>query len=383
MLAAYRADDPVHWGKPLRPGSPGCWYLTRHDDIVQFLRGAGAGHARACPHASGARVLTGAAFTINDVLDRWFVFLDPPEHGRLRSTVSKGLQTAPKQCRARIEQVARDTIASLPRGVPLDLLPECAYALSVRAMAEVLGVPAADTGRLIGWAAAFIQIFDQTDESATPRIHAAFVEFFAYVQTLIDAGHQAGTQDLLGNLLSARESGAISDDEVVATAALLLLASAETTPTLIGNAVLLLLQHPAELDRLRQAPELISKAIDEVLRYESPVQLTGRQALTDFEMRGRQIRKGDYVVSFYSAANRDPGVFADAESFTITRDTNRHLGFGTGIHNCVGGSLGRLIGEVAVATLLEASPSLTLLDEDPAWRRHGSIRGLRSLRVTL
>jgi cytochrome P450 len=383
VLRPYREHEPVHWGKPLRPEFPGCWYLTRYDDIVQLLRGSSVGHARTCPLDRQTRSLVGTDFTIDQVLDRWFVFLDPPEHERLRSTISKGLQTAMKTSRHRIEQAALDIVSRLPRGEAFDLLPPFAYSLSVVAMADVLGLPARDTGRLIGWAGAFIQLFDQTDAAAMARIHTAFAEFFVYVREIIDGGHPAGQQDLLGNLLLARESGTISDDEVLATAALLLLASAETTPTLIGHSVLLLLQNPGELEKVRQSPELMERAVDEVLRFESPVQFTGRHALVDMELRGQTIRRGDYVVAFYNSANRDPEVFEDAETFNIERTRNRHLGFGTGIHNCVGGGLGHLIGQIAVQTLVTTAPGMRLNDRQPAWRGHGSIRGLRSLPVTL
>lgn len=383
LLRPYREHDPVHWGKPLRPEFPGCWYLTRYDDIVHTLRGGCVGHGRTCPRDWQIRVLDAPDFTIDQVLDRWFVFLDPPDHQRLRSTVSKGLQTAVKASRVRIERDAEEVVGGLPRGSAFDLLPQFAYTLSVVAMADVLGFPKSDTTRLIRWAASFIQLFDQTNPGATAGIHGAFTEFFAYVSGLIAAGHAAGTQDLLGNLLLARQAGTISDDEVVATAALLLLASAETTPTLIGNSVLLLLEHPQALDQLRRSPELISRAIDEVLRFESPVQLTGRHALVDFELRGRPIRRGDYIVCFYNAANRDPEIFEAPDAFDITRTPNRHLGFGTGIHNCVGGGLGHVIAEIAVRTLVMSAPTLQLVDGEPRWRGHGSIRGLQSLRIAL
>ena len=382
LLRRYREQEPVHWGKPLRPEFTGCWYLTRHDDIVQTLRGGAVGHGRTCPRDWQVRALAAPDFTIDQVLDRWFVFLDPPDHQRLRSTVGKGLQLAVKASQSRIETAAHEVVDRLPRGQSFDLLPPFAYTLSVVAMADVLGFPRQDTDKLIRWAAIFIQLFDQTNPDAMAGIHRAFAEFFGYVRSRIEAGHAAGQQDLLGNLLVARQAGTISDDEVVATAALLLLASAETTPTLIGNSVWLLLQHPQALEQVRRTPALMPRAIDEVLRFESPVQLTGRHALIDFEIRGRSIRRGDYVVCFYNAANRDPEVFDAAETFDIERTPNRHLGFGTGIHNCVGGGLGHLIAEIAVRTLVTSAPSIRLAADEPLWRGHGSIRGLRSLRVT-
>jgi pimeloyl-[acyl-carrier protein] synthase len=379
VLARYRKQDPVHWGTPRVPGSAGCWYLTQYDDVVRTLRNAAVGHMKKCPHDRDVNVLCGSTFTIDQVLDRWFLFLDPPDHERLRSTVNKTLQSRARGSRPQIEQTARSMIASLPTTGPIDLLPNYAYPLSVMLMADVLGIPSEDCGRLIHWAAKLMQVLDKLNSNSIIEIHTAFEEFFTYIRDVIRTSHQATTT--LGSLLFARDAGIISDDEVVATSALLLLGSAETIPTLIGNSILLLLQHPDQLALLRDSHDLIDTTIDEVLRFESPVQFTRRRAMADFELRGKIIRQGDYIVALYNSANRDSNIFDDAETFNITRLKNPHLGFGSGIHNCVGARLGHLIAKVAVLELITAAPTITLLDCVPTWRGHETIRGLQSLRV--
>ena len=329
------------------------------------------------------RTLEGSSFTIDQVLDRWFVFLDPPDHERLRSVVNRGLQRATVERPLRISQIARSLIDRLPRSAMFDLLPAYVYPLATIAMAEVLGLPTQDCDRLITWAGKLMRFFDKPDPASTLQVHSAFTEFFSYVRSLAESDGSAGPQGLLADLLKARDAGSISDDEVVATSSLLLVASAETTPTLIGNSILLLLQQPEQLALLRESPTLLELAVDEVLRYESPVQFTGRHALADFELRGKIIHKGDYIVAFYNSANRDPEVFNDPETFDITRRENRHLGFGAGIHNCVGSKLGHLIAQIAVRELISMAPDIALGDRTPVWRGHNAMRGLRSLQVML
>jgi pimeloyl-[acyl-carrier protein] synthase len=380
VLTRYRMHDPVHWGEPRVPGSSGCWYLTQYNDVVRTLRHAAVGHMRTCPY-NRENVLNGSTFTIDHVLDRWFLFLDPPDHERLRSTVNKTLQSRARGLQPQIEQTARSMIAGLPNNGVVDLLSTYAYPLTVISMAEVLGVPSQDCARLISWASKLIQVLDKLSSISILEIHTAFAEFFAYIKSIIRDGDTADST-ALGSLLRARNAAVISEDEVLATSALLLLGSAETIPTLIGNSILLLLQHPEQLALLRTSHDLIGSAINEVLRFESPVQFTRRRAIADFELGGKVIRRGDYIVVFYNSANRDPDIFEDPETFDITRAENPHLGFGSGIHNCVGARLGHLIAKVAVLELVTAAPRLALLDSPPTWRGHETIRGLQSLRVS-
>lgn len=378
----YRSLDPVHRGRPLQPGSPACWYLTRYDDVTSVIRGDSVGHARP-RRREGEAVLEGESFSIDDVLDRWFVFMDGDEHRRLRSVLARPLRAlAGPATRERLMRQSHALIDRYAAGT-VDLLPTYAYPFPVIAMAELIGFPQSDHPRLIAWAQTFIQVFDLRNDHVVRAVRKAFEEFFDYLRSCLAARAGGPSDDLLGVLERAAAEGAITHNELLCSAALLLLAGAETTPTLIGNSILLLLSHPDACEAVRADENLAPGAVDEVMRFESPVQLTGRQALRDFEVGGKPIARGDYVVALYGAANRDPSQFADPHRFDIRRSPNRHLGFGTGVHACVGAALGHVIGQVAVTTLLERLPGMRLDEPAPDWRGHGSIRGLRTLRLRI
>jgi len=380
----YRLRDPVHRGGPLQPGSPACWYLTRYDDVVAVIRGDRVGHARPPTLSQSEPVLRGEEFSIDDVLDRWFVFMDGDEHRRLRGVLGRPLRAlAGEATRQSLTRQSHALIDGFADANAVDLVTDYAYPFPVVAMARLIGFPASDYPRLIRWAQIFIQVFDLRNDEVVRSVRAAFSEFFDYLRERLGERRIEPGDDLLGVLARAAGEGRITHNELLCTAALLLLAGAETTPTLIGNAVWLLLSHPGACADVRHDASLTPGAIDEVMRFESPVQLTGRQVLRDFELRGRRIAQGDYVVALYGAANRDPGQFPDPQRFDIRRAPNRHLGFGVGVHACVGAALGHLIGQVAVDSLLGRFPEMLLDGNAPDWRGHGSMRGLRSLCVRL
>jgi len=378
----YRVLDPVHWGRPLQGGQSGCWYLTRYDDVVSVIRSGQVGHDRPPRGSRRELVLKGDAFSIDDVLDQWFVFMDGGEHQRLRSVLGQPLKALVNDStRRRLEGLAHGLIDAFPASRSFDLLSCYNYPFPVIAVAELIGFPPGDRDRLLRWAQTFIQVFDLRNDDVVRRVQEAFIEFFEYLRGRLAERRAPFGGDLLGVLARAERDRAITHNELLCTAALLLLAGAETTPTLIGNAIWLLLSHRDAREAFLVDERLTESTIDEVMRFESPVQLTGRHALVDFRLRGKHITKGEYVVALYGAANRDPKQFADPARFDIRRTPNRHLGFGVGVHACVGGGLGHLIGQVAVRSLLERLPGLGLETPGADWRGHGSIRGLRSLRV--
>ena len=382
MFDLYRAADPLHWGKPLQPGLPGAWYLTRYDDVVSLLRSDRVGHARPRRTQAAEPDFQGDGFTLDDVLDRWFVFMDGSEHVRIRSVLGKPLKAlASASTRAHLTKVSRDLIDGFPAAGAIDLVPLYNYPFPVIAIAHMMGFPESDHPRLIRWARRFIQVFDLRSEEVIREARATFAEFFDYVRGHVAERRAEPRDDLLAVLMRAADDGTITFNELLCTAALLLLAGAETTPTLIGNAIWLLLTYPEARDALLADLNRAESAIDEVMRFESPVQISGRHALADFDLRGKTIKKGDYVVALFGAANRDPQQFPDPHRFDIARTPNRHLGFGVGAHACVGGSLGHLIGQVAIQTLFERWPRMNLNTPKADWNGHGSIRGLRSLIV--
>jgi cytochrome P450 len=204
-----------------------------------------------------------------------------------------------------------------------------------------------------------------------------------YFRDVIAERRQTPRDDLLSRLIAAEEQGdRLTEGELLITCNLLFVAGHETTVNLIGNGVLTLLNHPEELARLRADPTLLPGAVEELLRYDSPVQRTGRMTNTDVELHGRKIAKGSLVVTAIGAANRDPAHFPDPDRLDITRRDNRHIAFGFGIHFCLGAPLARLEGQIAIGTLLRRMPELRLATSTPEWRESSTLRGLKTLPVT-
>jgi cytochrome P450 len=256
----------------------------------------------------------------------------------------------------------------------------------VLVICELLGVPAQDRGRFGEWSAALARGLDNlsaTDSEFIMHGNAAASGLTDYFRGLIAARRRTTGSDLLSALIAAEEAGdRLTEDELLATCVLLFFAGHETTVNLIGNGTLALLRHPDQLQRLHAKPALIGNAVEELLRYDSPVQRTGRVASEDLEFNGIFLRRGDRVNMLVGAANRDPAQFADPDRLDITRpNAAQHLSFAAGIHYCVGAPLARLEAQLAIAALLRRAPTLRLVDERPTWRSTFVLRGLQSLQV--
>jgi cytochrome P450 len=248
----------------------------------------------------------------------------------------------------------------------------------------MLGVPAADRERFQGWAR---DLARSLDPIVTPEIIAAAdqatLAFLDYFRLLVAKRRQDPQNDLLSGLIAAEEQGDhLSEDELLATAILLLGAGHETTMNLIGNGTLALLCNPDQLTKLKSDSTLIQSTVEELLRYDGSVQMTARTALVDVELGGKVIQKGVQAITVLGAANRDPEQFPDPDRLDITRQDNRHIVFGYGIHHCLGAPLARVEGQVAIATLLRRMPNLQLTDEPLEWRETVTLRGLKALPVT-
>jgi cytochrome P450 len=251
-------------------------------------------------------------------------------------------------------------------------------------MAELLGVPAEDHGKFRAWASQIVAApaAIASGEPGQQSFQSAFESLSEYLGAVITARRRAPRADLISALVAAQEDrDALSDRELLATAILLLIAGHETTTNLIGNGTLALLQHPGELARLRAEPDLLKSAIEEMLRFDSPVQGTMRAALEPVDLGGVTVGKGALVICGIGAANRDPAVFEDPDRFDVARRDNRHLSFGFGTHFCLGAPLARLEAEVAFRLLLDQFPKLALADAPIAHRPNPILRGLQSLEV--
>jgi len=371
-----RAEDPVHHS-PL-----GFWVLTRYEDVSSVLRDprfVKEPLAALVAARFGAEVPRGVGLSM---LDR-----DPPDHTRLRSLVSTAFTPRVVEgLRPRIQQIVDDLITRAEAAGGMDVIEEFAYPIPVNVICEMLGVPVADHERFRGWSLDIARGLDSIwlpPDSEIPRRSAASRHAISdYFRGLIAQRRASPRSDLLSALIAAEAAGdKLSEEELVATCILLLIAGHETTVNLIGNGMLALLRHPAELRRLRESPGLITSAVEELLRYDGPVQRTARVASADATIGGRTIAKGDMVMPFIAAADRDPAQFPEPDRLDLSRSDNRHIAFGWGIHFCLGAPLARIEGQIAIDALVRRLPRLELATHDPEYRQSLTLRGLKTLPV--
>ena len=376
-----REKAPVH-----RSEATGVWSLTRYEDVKSILhdRRFGRGANLRSPGLAG---LVGGLDTGRDRLRAMgdtMLFADPPEHGRLRGLVSRAF--TPRRIEAlrpTIEGLVEpllDDVAGARSGDVLDLF---AFPFPVAVIGELLGVPAPDQGAfrsLVRDSTAFIEA--APSEADLDRAEAALGTMTAYFNDLVDWRSKRPADDLLSAMLAVDAGGdRLTREEIVSTAILLFGAGFETTTNLIGNGLLTLLRHPDELARLRTDPTLVPGAVEEILRYESPVQINARTALHDADLLGEPIETGTLVVTFLGAANRDPRRYEEPETFDVGRTDVQPLSFGWGIHHCLGAELARVEGQIAFERLLQRFPRMDLVNDRPSWRPSLTLRGLAELQV--
>ena len=357
-----RDRDPVH-----RMRLVDAWVLTRYDHADAMLRD----HKRFSNE--GRRFYDTGLTTILD--------LDPPDHARLRALVSRAFTPrSVSRWEGRVQAIADRLLDAVSDHDRFDLIAALGYPLPVTVIAEMLGVPADDMDRFEGWSN---DIALTVEPILTPAqvegVRRAAGELFAYFETIVEARRREPRDDLVSALLAAEEEGdRLSREELLSTMLLILVAGNETTRNLIGNGMLALLRHPDQLKRLRDDPELLEPAVDELLRYDSPVQLDGRVVREDLEMGGRRLRAGEKVIALIGAANRDPAAFGNPEALDIGRGERSHLSFGRGIHYCLGASLAVMEARIAFRGLLDRFPSIRLASE-PRYRDGIVLRGAESL----
>ena len=375
VYAALRERDPVH-----RSALMNAWMFTRHADIDTILRD----HRRFSndPRKGSLSSRQRAGLPADEEFT--MLFLDPPDHKRLRALVNKAF--TPKAVNA-LEPHIRSLLGSLldeiddPAG--FDLMHAVAQPLPVIVIAEMLGVPPEDRAQFKIWS-------DQRARTLEPSIDAreraladsANKALNNYFRPVIEERRADPKDDIVSALAQAEEEGdRLTELEMLNMLRLLLIAGNETTTNLIGNGVLALLRHPDQLQRLRDDPSLIPLAVDELLRFDSPVQTDFRRALEDCEVNGFPLKKRDNIVLLLGAANRDPDVFDEPDRLDVGRGDRSHLSFGRGIHHCIGAPLARLEGRVVLETLLERFSQISLRDRQPRFRNSIVLRGLESLPV--
>lgn len=375
----WRAAQPIHW-----TGSE--WRIFRYADGQAVLRDPrfGADRVQADPQWL---VETGLA-PLFEARANMMLFTDPPDHTRLRTLVHRAFTPrVVESYRPLVQRIVDQLLDAAAERGSIELISEFAYPLPVTVIAHMLGVPVDMHDQFRRWSdvlAAFIGGTTRPEAEVIPAALKAVLEMTDFFLALVAERRRAPRDDLLSALAQAEDGGdRLSEQELVANSILLLLAGHETTTNLIGNGTLALLHHPDQMALLRDHPELTASAIEELLRYDSPVQTTIRRALTDIEVHGHRIEAGQPVIVFIGSANRDPAQYDDPARLDLTRSDVRHLSFGHGWHYCLGAPLARLEGQVAISTLIRRFPNMRLLDERLAWRDNLALRGLLSLHLAL
>lgn len=361
QLGRLREGDPVHRSAALQ-----AWVVTRYEDCLAVVR----------DHETFSSDVRTARGDIADAIQRQradsplgdvytVIGSDPPTHTRLRGLVNRAF--TPRRVaamRPHIEEIAAELLAEAPDRGAWELMTGLAQPLPIVVIAEMLGVPPEDRQRFKEWSTVLAATTDIVrNESVARDARRVTDELIEYLGAFVEARRREPQDDLISTLIEAGEdSERLSHEELLAFAILLLVAGNETTTNLIGNGMAALLAHPAAIDRLRAEPERLPDAIEEMLRYDSPVQGLVRFARVDTEVGGQAIAAGDVLLCMLGAANHDPRQFPEADTFDIERSENRHLSFGQGIHYCVGAPLSRLEAEVAFRALLARWPSFELAE---------------------
>ncbi len=355
-----REKDPVH-----RMRLIDAWALTRYEDVDMVLRD----HRR---------------FLKDDETRdeyRSMLYSNPPDHTRLRSLVSKAFTPrAVAELQPRIQRMVDEMLDDLQGRDRFDLMEGFAFPLPVTVIAEMLGVPPDDMDRFEGWSNDIsLSIEPVLTDEQVQRIQTATEELFEYFEGIMDQRRAVPQDDMITALMNAEQEGdKLTHEELLETLMLLLVAGNETTRNLIGNGTLALLRNQDQLQRLRDNPDMLDSAINEMLRYDSPVQIDGRIVREEVEIDGNLIRPGQGVICAIGAANRDPAVFASPNTFDIGRREKSHISFGRGIHHCLGAPLAMLEGRIAFSALLDRFPSMRLVAE-PEFRDQVVLRGVEEL----
>lgn len=378
-----RAEDPVHWSDAV-----GGWMLTRYDDVLATIRDTSHFSSRGRMLAVLEHFPDSVRSRMRPFEDHFTVGLissDPPDHTRLRALVNKAFTPrVVEQLRPRVQILVDELLDNVQDRGEMDLIRDLAYPLPAIVIAELLGAPPEDRDRFKRWSDGILafQGLGRTSPEVIERSQEHLLEMRGFLSDLVEQRRRAPREDLLSRLVEAEAAGdKLSEAELLTTCVTLLTAGHETTTNLIGNGLFTLLRHPDQFRQLHANPAWMPTALEEMLRYESPLQRNPRRIAQDIELHGKRLRRGDYIVQILGAANRDPAQFPDPDRFDITRLPNRHVAFGFGIHFCVGAPLARLEAPIVIGTVLRRMPQLQLSTAPLRWQEHGLLRGLQSLPV--
>jgi cytochrome P450 len=380
LYRRLREEDPVHWDPYLH-----AWVVTRYADVVTVLH-----HFKAARTPSPERLAAlgmGELTPIAQLMVRQMLFLDQPEHGRVRRLAAHAF--TPRRVavlREHIRQIADRLVDALAAaGGRVEVMNGLAAPLPAIVTAEMLGVPTADHELLKSWSQDFAEMLGnfQHNPGRAKKVLRTVEEMVAYFHDAVIREASNPTEGLINALVTAEVDGdRFSEEEIVANVIVTMVGGQETTTNLIGNGLLTLLRQPEQLERLKSDPSLMPSAVEELLRYESPSQHTARLAPPGAVLGDKEIPEGAAVISVMGAGNRDPERFSDPDRLDLSRENNRHLAFGWAAHFCFGAPLARIEGQIAFETLLSRFDELSLApDEEIRWRPNLGLRGLTELHV--
>jgi pimeloyl-[acyl-carrier protein] synthase len=380
LYERLRTEDPVHWDSFLH-----AWVVTRYPDVIRVLHHFSANRTPTPEQLSSMHL--SALNPIAKVMVRQMLFMDPPDHTRLRALASAAFTPRRvERLRSHIQEIADRLIDGFMAKRRIDLVADFAAPLPAIVTAEMLGVPIVDHEKLKDWSADFAEMLGnfQHNPDRFPRVLRSVESMGAYFREAINEQRERPRDGLIHAMMTAEVDGSkLDEEEIIANLIVTMVGGQETTTNLIGNGMLTLLRNRDQMEQLRSDASIINPAVEELLRYESPSQHTARLAPEDLEMGGKQIRKRQAVIAVMGAANRDPERFPDPDRLDLTRQDNRHVAFGWAAHFCFGAPLARIEGQIAFETLLRRLPNLALEPSSPIeWRPNLGLRGLSALHVT-
>jgi hypothetical protein len=374
-----RSEDPVHWDRFLHT-----WVVTRYPDVLNVLHTFSADRTPT-PEQLTAMGLS-ALNPIAKVMVKQMLFMDAPAHTRLRGLASAAFTPRRVEVlREHIQEITDDLLDRVQTRGRMDIIADFAAPMPAIVTAEMLGVPTEAHANLKKWSADFAEMLGnfQHNPDRIPRVLESTNNLTTYFQTAIGKARQHPREGLIHSFMTAEIDGdRLTDEEIVANCIVTMVGGQETTTNLIGNGLLTLMRNPKQRAQLRGDASLIPSAVEELLRYESPSQHTGRIAREDVPIGDKQIRKGQAVMAIMAAANRDPERFPDPDRLILDRSDNKHLAFGWSSHFCFGAPLARMEGQIAFETILRRLPNLEVAPGPLTWRNNSGLRGLTALPVT-
>ena len=376
---ALREYDPVHWDPYMH-----AWVVTSYSEAVTVLMSYSAERTPDPAHLD--QLGLGFMRPFAEVMQQQMMFMDSTAHSRLRSLCASAFTPRRvEQLRGEIQTIADELLDEFVEIGSMDLLLDFANRMPAMITAKLLGVPVRDHEQLHHWVLDLAEVLGnfQHHPDRVEAIVKSLTDLKAYIAARMEEQRQQSNGGLISSLMAAEINGQrLSDEEVIANTIITLIGGHETTTNLIASGMLTLLRNPSSLQLLRDRPEIVASAVEELLRYESPVQHTARIAPASLLLGDKQIAKGSRVVVVLAAANRDPIRFSDPDRLDLLRTDNRHLAFGWAAHFCFGAPLARMEGQIAFPTLLRRLPNLALAGAPLQWRENAGLRGLLSLKVS-